>query len=385
MYVVGFVGPFGSGCTFISNLIVSTRGYTRLSLSDFLRALYRERNEGGDPTRAQLQDFGDEIRKDKGCEYLAVLAFEKMKEDTAKNYVVDSIRNPAEAEYLRRNIPQFCLFGVFADPSIRFSRVLGEFERDRRIFEREDDRDSNENFAYGQKVTSTFRRADIIIINNREVISGNEAYNQLVFKINRYIDIIEGSEKYEPNPTETYMAAAYAVSMRSTCSQRKVGAVIIDAQGTIFSSGFNNVPETQLPCQSQYGGCYRARLKNEFREGITGIISDAEEKKAVYNLFKEKFKILDYCRALHAEENAILGVARLGSSKALEGATLFSSTYPCNMCALKIAQVGIKKVVYFEPYPMEEAKRILAEKGVVQEPFEGVTYNGYFRFMEVVD
>lgn len=33
---------------------------------------------------------------------------------------------------------------------------------------------------------------------------------------------------------------------------------------------------------------------------------------------------------------------------------------------------------------MEEAKKILADKGVEQEPFEGVTYNGYFRLMEVV-
>ena len=53
-------------------------------------------------------------------------------------------------------------------------------------------------------------------------------------------------------------------------------------------------------------------------------------------------------------------------------------------CANKIAQVGIKHIVYFEPYPMEEAKKILEDKGVEQEPFEGVTYNGYFRLMEVL-
>jgi deoxycytidylate deaminase len=54
------------------------------------------------------------------------------------------------------------------------------------------------------------------------------------------------------------------------------------------------------------------------------------------------------------------------------------------LCANKIAQVGIKHIVYFEPYPMEEAKKILEDKGVEQEPFEGVTYNGYFRLMEVL-
>lgn len=79
-----------------------------------------------------------------------------------------------------------------------------------------------------------------------------------------------------------------------------------------------------------------------------------------------------------------MNVARIGASAALPSATLFTSTYPCNLCANKIAQVGIKHIVYFEPYPMEEAKKILADKGVEQEPFEGVTYNGYFRLMEVV-
>ena len=33
---------------------------------------------------------------------------------------------------------------------------------------------------------------------------------------------------------------------------------------------------------------------------------------------------------------------------------------------------------------MEEAQKILEDKGVEQESFEGVTYNGYFRLMEVL-
>jgi deoxycytidylate deaminase len=49
------------------------------------------------------------------------------------------------------------------------------------------------------------------------------------------------------------------------------------------------------------------------------------------------------------------------------------------LCANKIVQVGIKKVIYVEAYPQEEAKTILAD--VDLEPFEGVLYNGYFRFM----
>lgn len=63
----------------------------------------------------------------------------------------------------------------------------------------------------------------------------------------------------------------------------------------------------------------------------------------MYTMFKKRFKILDYCRALHAEENAILNVTRTGSSSELKEATLYTSTYPCNLCANKITQVGIKR------------------------------------------
>lgn len=33
---------------------------------------------------------------------------------------------------------------------------------------------------------------------------------------------------------------------------------------------------------------------------------------------------------------------------------------------------------------MKEAKKILEKQGVKQTPFEGATYSGYFRLMEVI-
>lgn len=38
-----------------------------------------------------------------------------------------------------------------------------------------------------------------------------------------------------------------------------------------------------------------------------------------------------------AEENAVLNVARVGASAALPASTLFTTTYPCNLYANKIA------------------------------------------------
>ncbi|MGE5541956.1 MAG: hypothetical protein ACM3WT_02865 [Bacillota bacterium] len=75
-----------------------------------------------------------------------------------------------------------------------------------------------------------------------------------------------------------------------------------------------------------------------------------------------------------------MNVARLGGgSIALNVARLYTTTYPCNLCANKIAQVRISEVIYFEPYPMEEAQAILSKNNVRQKSFEGITFRCYFR------
>jgi dCMP deaminase len=89
-------------------------------------------------------------------------------------------------------------------------------------------------------------------------------------------------------------------------------------------------------------------------------------------------KALDLCRALHAEENAIVQVAHLGGVS-LDNATLYTTTFPCQLCAKKIAAAGIRKVVWLEPYPHAEAQRILREAGIKFPQFEGVKARGFPR------
>lgn len=385
MYVIGLVGPFGSGCSYVAEKIAELYGYEVLSLSDVLRSEFQiQYPKKRKITRQNLQDFGNAIRQERGSGYLASKICEKIDLDKTKNYVVDSIRNPEEVKLLRKTFARFFLFGVFAEPDLRWERVSEKYNNDRRAFDEDDRRDSNEDVEHGQRVTDSFRMSDIILLNNENIISGNQNEELFLAKLKHNVDVIEEKEAFVPTYVETNMAIAYAESMRSSCLKRKVGAVIVDLAGAIVSSGYNEVPAANNTCKCEYGMCYRDKLKKDYRESLEVTIKKPKEKDAAYTLFKEKFKILDYCRALHAEENAILNVARVGASSALPTATLFTSTYPCNLCANKIAQVGIKHIVYFEPYPMKEAKKILQDKGVEQEPFEGVTYNGYFRLMEVV-
>lgn len=380
--IVGMTGPFGSGCSYIAKEILMKKGYKYISLSSILKKEYvKDKN----PARTELQDFGNKLRKDHGADILAKKAYQEIVKSEDEKWIVDSIRNTHEIEFLKKAVGTFYVIAAWADQETRWKRVEKKYERNKVAFERDDARDSRENFENGQQVTLCYQMADIIIINSKDIKStGSDDFKALEQKTQRFIDIIEGKKSFTPSEIETLMAMAYANSVRSSCSQRKVGALIIDSFGNVFSSGYNEVPTSERSCRQEYGMCYRKYLRNKFSDELTEIIQDEATKNKVAAVVKGHFKALDYCRALHAEENAIVNMARLGGSKNLDDATLYTTTYPCNMCANKISQVGIRHLVYFEPYPQEEAKTILQTHRVEQIPFEGITFNGYFRFMEVL-
>lgn len=382
--IIGLTGPFGSGCTYVAHKFIEQFGYQYLSLSDVLREEFDKQKKSDASIRNNLQEFGDELREKNGSDYLAKCIVEKIsKNPTTKKWVVDSIRNTHEIDYLRKLPGKFYLMAIWADKDTRWDRVKDLYKKEMATFEKDDKRDSDEKKENGQQVSLCYQMADIVVLNSKRIYDDSQDYNEFKKIIKKYIDLFEDKEKFVPNEKETLMTMAYANSLRSSCSQRKVGALIIDDSGNVFSSGYNEVPSSERSCKNEYGKCYRKYLRDGFENEIESIIKNQEEKIQVKSSFK-KFKILDYCRALHAEENAIVNVARMGISFPMERATLYTTTYPCNLCANKIAQVGIKHIVYFEPYPMEEAKKILEEHKIQQVPFDGITYNGYFKFMEVL-
>lgn len=381
MIVLGLTGSFGSGCTYIAEEFIIQRGYEYISLAECLRISYKE--ETGSEcnlTRQEMQDYGTWTRENKGSDYLANKVIELIQASGKDKWVIDSIRNPNEALALRNEFGEFYLFALRAEFDIRWNRVQEKYDKDKRIFETDDKRDSDEKLPHGQRVRDCYEIADIIIANNTNCHKGNADYSLLETKVSQSIQLIQGELEFVPMEQEAIMAIAYATSIRSSCLQRKVGAVIVDEKGNIFSSGYNEVPTDQRPCKAEYNICYRKFLKAEFAKSMSKIIQNDVIEKRVNNAFQEKFKILDYCRSLHAEENAIINIARFGGSGAIKNATLYTTTYPCNLCANKIVQIGITKIVYMEPYPMEGAKKILTSNNVTQVPFEGISFNGYFKF-----
>jgi dCMP deaminase len=122
---------------------------------------------------------------------------------------------------------------------------------------------------------------------------------------------------------EYFMKIAEVVSLRSTCTRRKVGAVLIK-DSHILSTGYNGAPSGFKHCTLET--CMRRDLK-------TG------EKP-------------ELCRGIHAEINCVIQAAIHGTS--IKGnTTLYTTTFPCMSCLKLLINAGIKRIVYKEPYNME--------------------------------
>lgn len=139
-----------------------------------------------------------------------------------------------------------------------------------------------------------------------------------------------------PDWDEYFMEMAVLTAKRSTCLRRQVGAVIVKDRHMI-ASGYNGAPRGLAHCEDR-GGCLRQQL---------GVPSGERH---------------ELCRALHAEQNAIIQAAVLGNS--IEGASIYVTNQPCAICAKMIINSGIKKIFVKEGYPDEMAVEILAEAGI---------------------
>lgn len=384
-HIIGLAGSFGSGCTYITDHILVKAGYSKLSLSATLKQLYVEKFGKPYEHRQELQAFGDSIREDHGPDFLAEKAIETIHASEDNRWVVDSIRNPAEIRKFRDYSTNFYLMGVYADKATRWRRVKDGYNDYWNEFEQDDQRDAGKNSPkHGQRVSDCFYEADIVLRNEGHINAvGNTDFEEFAARVRQVVGSIQMSltNQQVTRPDEAMMAMAYAASQRSSCLQRKVGAIITDGNGSIISSGFNEVPPGEKPCKDEHTKCYRKVHRDSFFDCLRKIIPEFKDKyeSAVEGEFKERFRVLDLCRALHAEENAILSLARHGRSALAEECTLYTTTYPCRMCANKIAQLGIKRVVYLEPYPDDEAKAILVASDVTTEFFEGIAFRAYFR------
>lgn len=137
-------------------------------------------------------------------------------------------------------------------------------------------------------------------------------------------------------PWDVYFAKiAFLVAERSTCRRHHVGAVIVRDRH-ILTTGYNGAPSGVKDCLEL--GCLRDKR---------GIASG------------EKHEI---CRAMHAEQNAVIQAGLHGVS--VQGATIYCTHSPCILCAKILVNAKINRVVACGTYPDEDAPDLLREAGI---------------------
>jgi dephospho-CoA kinase len=112
--IVGLTGPNAAGKGEAARYLVS-RGLAYNSLSDIIRDEAARRKLP--PTRENLIEIGNDLRRSGGAGILAQRTLEKL----SGRDVVDSIRNMSEIEVLRTDL-SFILIAVTAPMAIRFAR-----------------------------------------------------------------------------------------------------------------------------------------------------------------------------------------------------------------------------------------------------------------------
>jgi cytidine deaminase len=224
------------------------------------------------------------------------------------------------------------------------------------------------------------------------------------------------------------MYQANAISLRSSDANRQVGAVIVNIDDPLNSNnlrkadviavGMNEVPRGG-------GGPYwegaspDARdqaLEHINKEGdraaeikvsiLTEVIEKIVQKKWLEEAASRKpvselagslledlkgtqfLDIGEFSRPVHAEMAALIDAARRGV--AVDGSSMYVTTFPCHNCAKHIIAAGIQRVVYLEPYPKSRATHLYDEeiypksqKGVRFVAFSGVAPRQYRRLFSM--
>ena len=125
-----------------------------------------------------------------------------------------------------------------------------------------------------------------------------------------------------PSWDEYFLLYAMLAATRSTCLRHNVGAVIVK-NNRILTTGYNGAVSGVKDCLEL--GCLR----------------DAQNIPS-----GERHEI---CRAVHAEQNAIIQAGIHGID--INGGILYCTHSPCIICAKMIANSGSKRFITYGNYP----------------------------------
>lgn len=345
--LIGVCGTICSGKHTTAEYLVQHHGFLRLHLPSRSNIASRTSQHDNEASRRFLPSIADE-RGTRGLTFPDVDSLlEFVTKRWQEHWVLTDIEDEPTLEILLRR-PFFLLLGVDAPITLRFQRFNARSaKRGLSHISLEAFIDADDRLLYGPLLSSStsppshqqaaLATSSLARLHSRSHLQLLNSYTDIPSYFN-FLDTLDlPSETRLRPPWDAYfMTLAHLASLRSNCMKRRVGCVLT-LHFRILSTGYNGTPRGLTNCNQ--GGCPRC------------------------NAAPSGGSALSTCLCLHAEENALL---EAGRERIREGAVLYCDTCPCLTCSVKIAQVGVKEVVYSQGYNMDEAsRRVLKEAGVM--------------------
>jgi dephospho-CoA kinase len=181
---IGLTGSMASGKGEVVR-ILSEMGFRVTSLSDMVREEGRRRY--GSPSREQLQNTGNDLRRQGGAGVLGRLVVDRISQEPPGRWLIDGVRNPAEVVELRLLQP-FYLLGLNARRDILIARLLNRKRSDDQADEAELGRRLDREWGIGepedgQQVGPTLALADELIDNNDKLEDLTESLRYFIQRI----------------------------------------------------------------------------------------------------------------------------------------------------------------------------------------------------------
>lgn len=145
----------------------------------------------------------------------------------------------------------------------------------------------------------------------------------------------KSSKNTRPSWDEYFMKFAALVAERSTCHRHHVGAIIISKK-RVLTTGYNGAGIKLKDCLEL--GCMRNEL----------LIPSGHRHEV--------------CRAIHAEQNAIIQAGLYGIK--IEDSIMYCTHTPCMICSKMIVNSKIKEVVTYQKYSDKDAQKYLEDAGI---------------------
>lgn len=327
--------------------------------------------------------------------------------------VIDAIRNPLELVYLRDHFASLFVIAVTADDEVRRQRLI-ENGLTKKDIDRIDLKEYSEKkhladytAFVSQNIRDCIQKADIFVANPGKPNQVTTSIRAMSVQLVRYVALALRPGIVTPTRDERCMQIAFVAKLNSGCISRQVGAAVADEWHSIQALGWNDVPRGQVPCLLRNVDALLSGKDDEafsdFEKGDLKLRTHLKEKFSASTMlnssqglscpfcFKDAYNTITkgdnqvHTRSLHAEENAFLQLAKRGSS-GIAGGVLYTTASPCELCSKKAYQLGIKEIVYVDPYPGISSSHVLGSGREENRPrlrlFSGAVGHAYHRLYE---